>query len=219
MGRGFKVFIFNLLVAIVSILVIGTIVVVAALGIIWALGGSITSTGTWDSASPAGLFLMIGFVLVALAAILAYAVIVGLFVGFFYDFGVPLMYFKNMGLRQSIGEVWRLVRRQPVEFLVYVIVRWVLEVVIAIVLGIVFLFVLAIFVAIGIIIAIAMLKAAETSLLLAILFGLAIVVGILLLVIVSAIISMPIQVFLRYYSLDFLKSFDPSYVNYSGRMA
>jgi hypothetical protein len=30
---------------------------------------------------------------------------------------------------------------------------------------------------------------------------------------------MPVQVYLRYYSLDFLKSFDPSYVNYTGRMA
>ncbi len=30
---------------------------------------------------------------------------------------------------------------------------------------------------------------------------------------------MPVQVYLRYYSLDFLKSFDPSYVNYAGRIA
>ena len=64
-----------------------------------------------------------------------------------------------------------------------------------------------------------MLKAAETSLLLALPFALALILGLLLLLIVSAVISMPVQVYLRYYSLDFLKSFDPSYVNYAGRIA
>jgi hypothetical protein len=129
------------------------------------------------------------------------------------------MYFRNMGLRQSLGEVWRLVRQQPLEFFVYVIMRWVLELVIAIVLGILLLFVLAIFVAVGIVTVIAMMAAAETNMLLAVPFALALIVGLLLLIIASAFISMPIQVYLRYYSLDFLRSFDPSYVNYSDRIA
>jgi hypothetical protein len=158
-------------------------------------------------------------VLAGSLAIVAYSIFIGLFVGFFYDFGVPLMFFRNMGLRQSLGQVWKLVKTQPLQFFVYVVVRWVIELAIMIVLGIVYLFVLAIFIAVGFITAIAMLKAAETSLLLALPFALALILGLLLLVLVSATISMPVQVYLRYYSLDFLKSFDPEYVTYTGRLA
>jgi hypothetical protein len=35
----------------------------------------------------------------------------------------------------------------------------------------------------------------------------------------NKVISMPIGVYFRYYSLDFLRSFDPAYVQYSGRFA
>jgi hypothetical protein len=219
MGRGFKVFLFNIAVSIISLIVIGAIVVVAILAILGILSGDIWSASTWNSLSTAGVIGIIAVVLTGFLVIMAYSVLVGLFVGFFYDFGVPLMYFRNMGLRQSISQVWSLVKRQPMEFFVYIIVRWVLELVIAIVMGIIYLFILAIFVAVGFIAAIAMLKAAETSLLLALPFALALIVGLLLLVIVMAFISMPVQVYLRYYSLDFLKSFDPSYVNYTGRIA
>jgi hypothetical protein len=220
MGRGFKVFVFNVIIALVSIIVIGAIVVAMILAILWALGGGdFWSAGTWDAMSAASLFALVIVIVLGLLAMVAFTVLIGLFAGFFYDFGVPLMYFRQMGLRESIGHVWGMVRRQPLEFFVYVIVRWVLEVVIAIVTGIVVLFFMAIFIAIGIITVVAMLKAAETSLLLALPFGLALIIGLLLLLIVAAFISMPVQVYLRYYSLDFLKSFDPSCVNYAGRIA
>lgn len=220
MGRGFKVFVFNIIMAIISILVVGGIIVAMILAILWAVGGGdLWSSGTWNGISTASLFALVIVIILGLLAIIAFSVLLGLFIGFFYDFGVPLMYFKQMGLRQSIGHVWGMVKRQPLEFFVYIIVRWVLELVIAIVTGIVILFFLAIFIAIGIITVVAMLKAAETSLLLALPFALALIIGLLLLLIVSAFISMPVQVYLRYYSLDFLKSFDPSYVNYTGRLA
>jgi hypothetical protein len=219
MGRGFKVFVFNVVVTIISLVVMGIIVVAMILAILALLGGGdVWSASTWNSLSTSSLIGIIAVVLLELMAILAYSVFIGLFVGFFYDFGVPLMYFRNMGLRQSIGQVWGMVKTQPLQFFVYVIVRWVLELAIAIVLGIIYLFVLAIFFAVGFITVIAMLKAAETSLLLALPFALAIILGLLLLVIVTAVISMPVQVYLRYYSLDFLKSIDPSYVNYTGRI-
>jgi hypothetical protein len=215
--RGFKVFVFN---AIVAILVVGAIIVAMILAILSVLGGGdFWSASTWDNISTASLFALVIVIIIGLLAIIAFTVILGLFVGFFYDFGVPLMYFRQMGLRQSIGHVGGMVRRQPLEFFVYVIVHWVLELVIAIVTGIIVLFFMAIFIAIGIITLIAMLKAAETSLLLALPFALALIIGFLLLLIVSAFIAMPVQVYLRYYSLDFLKSFDPSYMNYTGRIA
>jgi hypothetical protein len=220
MGRGFKVFIFNIVVTVISLLIIGAIIAAMILVILWAVGsGNLSSSGTWDAMSTASLFALIAAVLVGVMAIVVCSIILGLVVGFFYDFAVPLMYFKNIGLKQSIGEVWSLVTRQPLEFFVYVIVRWVLEVGIAIVTGIIYLFVLAISVAVGIIIVVMMVKLAETSALLALPFALALIIGLLLLIIISAIISMPVQVYLRYYSLDFLKSFNPDYVNYTGRFA
>ncbi len=220
MGRGFKVFLFNVAVAIVSFIVVGAILVAMLMVILWALGnGNIFSEGAWTAMSGMSLFALIAAILLGLLAIIAYSILVGLFVGFFYDFAVPLMFFRNMGLRQSIGEVWRLVRRQPFEFFAYVIVRWALEIAIAIVMGMLYLFILAIFVAIGVVVAIALAAAVKTNILLAFLFALALLIGLLLLIAVSALISMPVQAFLRYYSLDFLKSFDPSYVEYTGRMA
>jgi|AGTN01.2.fsa_nt_gi hypothetical protein len=220
MGRGFKVFLFNVAVAIVSLIVVGAILVAMALAIFWATdNGNLLSGDGLNAISAAGLLVLIAAVILGLLAILVYAILIGLFVGFFYDFAVPLMFFKNMGLRQSVGEVWRLVRRQPFEFFAYVIVRWALEIAIAVVMIMLYLFVLAIFVAIAVVIAIALAAAVKTNMILAVLFALALLIGLLLLIIVSAFISMPIQAFLRYYSLDFLKSFDPSYVEYTGRMA
>jgi hypothetical protein len=220
MGRGFKVFVFNVVVFIVSLIVIGVIIAGMILGILAALGGGdIEAASTWNTMSTASILLLVATVLIGLLALLVYAVIIGLFVGFFYDFGVPFMYFRNLGLRQSIGEVWRLVGRQPLEFLVYVVVRWMLELAIGIFLGIVVLFIMAIFVGAGLLIVLAMIGLAGSSLVVMLLLALALIIGILLLIIVSAFISMPFQVYLRYYSLDFLKSFDPSFVNYTGRMA
>ncbi|HEY3272977.1 MAG TPA: hypothetical protein VGJ92_04395, partial [Methanocella sp.] len=205
MGRGFKVFVFNIIVTLISLVVIGAIVVTALLAILGLLGGGdILSASTWNSLSTSSIIAIVAVVLAGLLAILVYSIFIGLFVGFFYDFGVPLMFFRNMGLRQSIRQVWKMVKTQPLQFFVYVVVRWVIELAIMIVLGIVYLFVLAIFIAVGFITAIAMLKAAETSLLLALPFALALILGLLVLVLVSATISMPVQVYLRYYSLDFL---------------
>ena len=150
MGRGFKVFLFNVIVAIISIIVIGAIIIALILAIMGVLsGGAIGSADAWNSMSAASLFAVIAVILAGLLAIVAFSIAIGLFVGFFYDFGVPLMFFRNMSLRESIREVWRLVKTQPMEFFVYVIVRWVMELVIAIVMGIIYLFVLAIFVAAG----------------------------------------------------------------------
>jgi hypothetical protein len=220
MSRGFKVFLFNVIVAIISIIFIGAIMIALILAILAALGGgNIGSADAWNAMSAASLFAVIAVIVAGLLAIVAFSIIIGIFVGFFYDFGVPFMYFRNMSLRQSIREVWRLVKTQPLEFLAYIIVRWVLELAIGIIMGIIFLFVLAIFVAFAVLTVIAMVAAAESSMLFALPFALALVAGIVLLIIVSSFITMPVQVYLRYYSLDFLKSFDPSYVNYTGRIS
>ncbi len=49
MGRGFKVFLFNVIVAIISIIVIGAIIIALILAILWALGGgAIWSADAWN---------------------------------------------------------------------------------------------------------------------------------------------------------------------------
>jgi hypothetical protein len=148
-----------------------------------------------------------------------FSILMSIIIGFFYDFGVPLMYFKGMGLRQAIRNVVGMVKRDPLEFLEYVILRWVLEIAVSLVLGILLLFLFAISFAAGFIMLIAAIEAAEFSILVAIPFALAILIGLLLLIITAAVISLPVNVYFRYYSLDFLKSIDPSAVNYTGRFA
>lgn len=68
---------------------------------------------------------------------------------------------------------------------------------------------------IGVILAVAALK---TSVVLAALIGICIVIGTLFFIAIMLVITMPVGVYLRYYSLDMLKSVDPSAVEYSGKM-
>ncbi len=212
MRRGFKVFLFNVAASIISLAVIGGIIAVLVLALLWAIG-----TGNFSSLSTAGLLAIILVIFIGIIFMVGFSILMGLIIGFFYDFGVPLMYFKGMGLRQAIRSVYGMVKKDPLEFLVYVIVRWVLEIGVSLVMGIVFLFFFAIFFAIGVVMVLAAVEAAKISILLAVPFALAILIGILLLIIVTAVISLPVSVYYRYYSLDFLKSMDPSAVVYTGR--
>jgi hypothetical protein len=212
MSRGFKVFLFNVATSIISVAVIGSIIAILVLALLWAIG-----KGNFSSLSTASLLAVILVIVIGIIFIIGFSILMGLIVGFFYDFGVPLMYFKGMGVKQAIRSVFGMVKKDPLEFLVYVILRWVLEIAVSLVLGIFFLFLFAIFFAAGIIVVIVAVAAAKLSILFAIPFALAILIGLLLLIIIAAVISLPVNVYFRYYSLDFLRSMDPSAVNYSPR--
>lgn len=214
MHRGFKAFLFNLAASIISLAVIGSIIAILVLAILWATG-----TGDISSLSTAGILAVILVVVTGIVFMVGFSILMSIIIGFFYDFGVPLMFFKGMGLRQAIRSVVGMVKKDPLEFLVYVITRWVLEMAVSLILGIFLLFLFAISFAAGILLIIAAVEAAEYSILIAVPFALALLVGLLLLILVSAVISMPVNVYFRYYSLDFLKSIDPSAVNYTGRFA
>jgi hypothetical protein len=215
MHRGFKVFLFNIAAAVISLAFIGGIIAIMVLALLWAIG----TGGDVSSLSTVGLLAFVLALIFGIIVIVGFSILMGLVIGFFYDFCVPLMYFKGMGLRQAIRSVVGMVKKDPLEFLVYVIVRWVLEMAVALVLFIALLFFFAIFFAIGFVIVLVAVEAAKISILLAAIFGLAILAGLLLLIIVTAVISLPINVYFRYYSLDFLKSMDPSAVVYSGRFS
>lgn len=214
MRRGFKAFLFNLAASVVSLAVVGSVIALIALVLLWAIG-----TGDFESMSTAGLFSLILVVTLGVAFIVSFSLLMSLIIGFFYDFAVPIMYFKGVGLRQAIRDVIGLVRKDPLEFLVYVIVRWLFELAVSLVLGIILLFLFAIFFALGFITIIAAVEAVKISILLAIPFALALLIGLLLMILIAAVVYLPVNVYFRYYSLDFLKSMDPSAVTYTGRFA
>ena len=214
MGRGLKVFVFNVVMMVISLVFILAMLAVALLTIFWLVGLS-------DKTEPnVGLIIVaVGILLLMLVFILAFSVLMGLIVGFFYDFAIPLMRFKNLSMSDSIKHVIGLVRQEPVEFLVYVVLRWALEAAAALIFGIINLCIMAVFLALGIIIVLIAVAAYKISIWLLIPFILLIVIGLLLMIIIMAVISMPLGVYFRYFSLDFLRSFDPTYVPYSGRFA
>lgn len=213
-GRGFKVFLFNVATSLISLAVIGGTIAAIVLALLWTIG----LRSSYSPSTP-GLLAVILVVVAGVLFIVAFSVLMGLVVGLFYDFGVPLMYFEGLGLRRAIRRVAGLVRRQPLEFLVYIITRWVLEIAVSLVLGIVLLFILAISLGIGVILVIIAVAAAQVHVLLAVPVALIILAGIVLLILISAVIALPVNVYFRYYSLDFLQAVDPAAVKYTGRFA
>lgn len=214
MGRGFKVFLFNVVMMLISITVALLMLIVLLLSIFWLIGMSDS-----NAVGVGMIILAVGIILFTILAFVVFSVILGIIIGFFYDFALPLIRFKNMGLVESIKHVISLVAKEPVEFLVYMLVRWALGAVVGFIFGIIYLCVFAVFLAVGLIVIMLAVAASEISVWLVLPFALIIIIGFVLLMIIMSLISMPVGVYFRYYSLDFLRSFDPGYVPYSGRFA
>lgn len=211
MSRGFKAFLFNLgltLISLAGLLILIGVILVSVFFIMRADSGA---------GSIIGILLAVGLLLLAILVFILFSMIIGLVIGFFYDFAVPLMYFKGMGLRASLGHLAGLIKREPVEFLVYIVLRWILTAAVGFLFLIIYLCVLGVFIAAGIVLVLLAALLYEVSVWLLVPIALVFVAGLILLILIMAIISLPIAVYFRYYSLDFLRSFDPSYVKYAGR--
>jgi len=115
--------------------------------------------------------------------------------------------------------VFKLVKMEPVEFIVYVILRWVLEAASGILMLFIIIFIMAIFIVAAAAVAVMAIAAASVSIWLIIPFVPVILIGFILLIVTLALVSLPVNIYLRYYSLDFLRSFDAGYVQYTGRFA
>ena len=215
MHRGFKVFLFNILISIISLAVLVLLGGAALLSVLLLINSS-------QQAGASGILPMIaafGIIIITVILLLVFSLITGLVVEFFYDFALPLMLFKNMELKESVRHVFGLVKAEPVEFIVYLILRWTLQTVAGLLMLIISLLILAISFAIGIFIAFLAIAAANVSIWLIILFVPVFLIGLILLFAILMLISLPINIYFRYYSLDFLRSFDASYVQYTGRFA
>ncbi len=213
LGRGFKLFVVTFLLGLFTLAVVLVLVVVMVACVLIAI-----KTGV---AAASGLLIVLLLALVfviALVLLVVFCLIMAILMGFIYDFAVPMMFFKGMGAIQACKHVYGLVKKEWKQFCVYVLTRWVLALFVGIITAIISIPVLLVYIAmlvIGVILALAALK---TSVALAALIGICIVIGTLFFIAIMLVISMPVGVYLRYYSLDMLKNADPSAVEYSGKM-
>lgn len=126
-------------------------------------------------------------------------------------FVVPTMIQEDRGILSGWGRVWTALRTQPVEFVVFVIVQYVLGLVLAAVVATVLVFsggliALALAVVFGTILVVGGLgvtSGAGLALVIA-----AAVIGLTLLAVVAAVLQVPVQSYLRYYALLVLGDVD-----------
>jgi len=212
LGRGFRLFLFTLLVGLVTFAVVVALIVAMILCIFLALG-----IGVSGISGLIVLMLAIPVVVILLLIMIAISTVSAIFVGFTYDFVAPMVYFKNMGILESWKWLWASIKKDWQQYGVYVLARWALEFVVGILMMIIVLPVALIFIAIllaGIVVAIA---AAELTVVLSVFVGVVLLVLLAIFILAMMAISMPVAVYFRYYSLDVLKQIDPSAVLYAER--
>jgi hypothetical protein len=214
MGRGFRLFIFTIAAGILTLIVVLAFIAVAILAILLAV-----QAGTSSAAGILTLILVICFICLLLLLMILFSAAMGIFIGFTYDFVAPMVYFKGMGIIESWKWLWASIKRDWKQYGVYVITRWALELAVGLISLIIIVPVALIFIALlvaGGIFAAAM---ANTSVALAVVIGLVLLVVLAVFIIALMVVSMPIAVYFRYYSLDVLKQIDPAAVIYSERFA
>lgn len=213
LGRGFKLFVVTFLLGLFTLAVALVLILIMIACVLFAIKAGIAS------ASGLLIVLLLALVfIVSLVLLVAFCIVMAIVMGFIYDFATPMMLFRGMGAIQACKHVYGLVKKEWKQFGVYVFTRWVLDLFVGIIVAIISIPILLVYIAllvIGVIIAVAALK---TSVVLAALVGICIVIGTLIFIAITLVISMPVSVYLRYYSLDMLKSADPSAVEYSGKM-
>jgi hypothetical protein len=213
LGRGLKLFVITLLLGLFTVAVALVFIIIMIACVLIAI-----KTGV-ASASAVLIVLLLALVFIAaLVLFIAFCLFMTIVTGFIYDFVAPVMFFQGMGAIQACKHVYGLVRKEWKQFGVYVLTRWVVDLCVGIVMTIISIPVVLVYIAlliIGVIVVVAVLK---TSVVLAVLAGICIVIGTLIFIAIMLVISMPVSVYLRYFSLDMLKNAEPSAVEYSGKM-
>jgi hypothetical protein len=209
--NGLKVFLFELVITLLSIIII-LIPLLIFLALIFAV------VGISNSSAIAAVALII--LLVALIPIIAFIVLVamiaGIIRGFTYDFVVPIMMFKGKGLVDAWSDLFNTIMKNPVEFIVYAVARFIAQILVYLALAIILIPFLLILV--GFLFLMAWLGIVLSSVLggmltiLIIIFA-ALVIGLFLGLLLC--VLMPIAAYFKYYVLDFLKGLDPNAVIYS----
>lgn len=213
LGKGLRLFVFTFLLGLFTLAVVVILIVAMILCLVLAIKTGVSSAGA------IALVVLLGFIVVLLLALLAaFSIVMSIIIGFTYDFVAPMMLFKGMGVIEAWKYLYTLIRKEWKQFGVYVLVRWALELLVGIIVGIISIPIILVFIALLLVGLFMALAAAKASALLVALVVVGILVGVLLFVAIMLVISMPVAVYLRYYSLDVLKNIDPAAVEYSGKM-
>ncbi|MBP1908426.1 DUF7544 domain-containing protein [Methanolobus bombayensis] len=195
MGKGLSLYILRL---VLMVLVLLTMAIVA-LPFIFVIGESGFDSG--------GALAIIGMIFGFITAVVLLVIVLGI-LGSFINMAIPVSMYPNSGILSALGGVFRQFRTDWKQVIIYWIGRAVLGLVVAIIAGILSLIILVILLLVLGLIDLAfyfILKAILPELLLWSLVVAVLVVQILLLIFVSAMISMPFSVFMKYHMLGFME--------------
>lgn len=213
LGKGFRLFIFTLLLGLFTAAV--AIILVVAMVLCLVLG---IKTGVGSAGAIALVALLALIIVLLLALLVAFCIVMAIIIGFTYDFVAPMMLYKGMGVIQGWKYLYSLIKKEWKQFGLYVLVNWALRLIVGIITLIISFPIILVFLALAIVGVFTAIAVAKISSLLLALVIIGILVGVLLFVIIMLVISMPVAVYFRYYSLDVLKQIDPAAIEYSGKM-
>lgn len=186
-GKGVRLFGFNLVLGVVVLALFAVAVLPLLLGI------------------PGGAFFLL-FIPVAILL----ALFVALVLGFTRAFVVPVMLVEDAGVLAAWRRFWSALVSEPVEYLVFAVVNFVLLIILGIALGIAAVVVgIAVLVPVGIVFGIPFALAGASGVLAWTWLTVGIVVGGLLFLLGIGLVSVPVQSYLRYYALLLLGDTDP----------
>jgi hypothetical protein len=198
-GKGFSLFIFET----VLLAVLVAVIVAAIVGGAAAFGGA--------GSGFAGVFLVVVAVAIFIFVLLA----IILFMVFVNDFAVPVMYARGCGIIDGIGEAFSILSANFWQFVVFLLLSVALGVVSFIVIFVVSLVFLIVELPLGVAMVLGMAYLEQATMTPALMMM--VVAGFIALFIIQLVIkylitlvTLPISVFFRYYSLVFLKRVDPT---------
>lgn len=213
LNRGLRLFVFNILASLFTIIISVLIIAMIAISIFTAINMSTSSvTGI------AAILLLAGLSIVLFLVLIAFILLMSIIIGFTFDFIAPYMYFKNMKLLEAWSHLYAIITDDWKQFGLYIIARWILEIVLSIALMVIM---LPFFILILVLIVLAVLAMGfvwKVSILLSLFIAFIAAIFTIIAIIALYIISMPVAVYLRYYSLDMLRYTDSSAVIYSDRI-
>ncbi len=212
LGMGFRLFIFTLVVGLLTLAVVVLFILAMILCILL-----VVNTGVSGAAGIFVLLMAIAVIIILLLLMIAFSLASAIFVGFTYDFVAPMVLFKGTGVVEGWRQLWASIKKDWMQYGVYVLTHWALELAVGIVLMFIVLPLTLIFIAFLLFGAFLAVAAAKTSVILSILIGLFLLAVLVVFVLAVMVVSMPVTVYFRYYSLEVLKLIDPSAVVYSGR--
>jgi hypothetical protein len=210
MDKGLKLFLFNILLILVS-LIIALIIIGPAIYLIF----KVINIGSMDLMSSLSFIVIIFAIILLVILFICFVVLMSIITGFTYDFVAPFMYFKGMGIVEGWKHLISKMEKEPLEFLIYIFARWILQLIIGLA-SLIILLPLIFILVIGLIAA-AFIGALLAEVSIWLLLPVILVAGIFMLacIILIMFVTMPIAVYFRYYSLDFLKEMDDTAVMYT----